>query len=117
MCKMYIKAIVKEVKDSDNKSNSKLVVKLEGIEKFILKTEKYEKERKLVNNNGNKDMNIFIKDVDKSSIFDLMRVDEEFNVEDKLEDLLKKIFISQKPYIFGIDYSNNKIISIRKCDD
>ncbi|MCH4199427.1 MAG: hypothetical protein LKF87_13110 [Clostridium tyrobutyricum] len=134
MSKMYIKAIVKEVIGND----SDLQVRLEGVAGFILKSKDYEEETELIkeeskdepkenstnstNNFELEDTNIFI---DNNKIFILKNVDEKFLIKNKIQSLIKDIFVSQKPYIFGLekkdDKENNKddkyeIISIRKCD-
>jgi hypothetical protein len=131
---MYIKAIVKEVIGND----SDLQVRLEGVAGFILKSKDYEEETELIkeeskdepkenstnstNNFELEDTNIFI---DNNKIFILKNVDEKFLIKNKIQSLIKDIFVSQKPYIFGLekkdDKENNKddkyeIISIRKCD-
>ncbi|MEA5009344.1 hypothetical protein [Clostridium tyrobutyricum] len=140
MSKMYIKAIVKEVIVKEKSSNtSVLQVRLEGVSGFILKSKDYKEEIKLisVNNrsNGNdedsednkkdstnlknnfdfENINIFI---DNNKIFSLKKVDEKFLIKNKMESLIKDIFVSQKPCIFGLEKKDDKyeITSIRKCD-
>ncbi|WP_017752693.1 hypothetical protein [Clostridium tyrobutyricum] len=123
MSKMYIKAIVKEVITNPN-----LLVKLEGVEGFILKSKDYKEETELVkkelkdkenstNNFEPKDVNIFITYDENGNTFELRDVDTEFNVNRIIDDIIKNInFSSQNPYIFGVEVTNNEITSIRKCD-
>ncbi|QAT40534.1 hypothetical protein [Clostridium sp. JN-9] len=106
---------------------------LEGVEGFILKCKNYEKEIKLLKNEGiqeDKDRNIFISyDTNDAAAtvnsfvitakpFYLEDADKEFSVKEGIRNLINNIFNSGTICIFGVDYkgTDGTITAVRKCD-